>query len=288
MEMMKHAYDDQYVDSAMDQVSELFEIATVIDHQNIDFFVENYFLPYAAPKIESCDPFFILGKSSLENYAAITGKTIRINSLDCLSNEYWAGWVLAFTQWYFNRPFSDLISVIPASSLVKMYDPLHEASETQTARVFEEAILARDLAVSDRIEIDSIKASELYKNKENDYSILFLLASIQKTKQSLSKGYIEDSKEFPWNEIDRLVDSAFEKDISHDKLKALMAVLPSKIEFLESLRDKYINRMIKARYGDFRPFLLKEYDEKERKRQAPKLLKRLKDSKETSDFTIIR
>ena len=43
--------------------------------------------------------------------------------------EYWAGWVLANAQWYLNKTFKEIISVMPLSTLINMYYPYHEADE---------------------------------------------------------------------------------------------------------------------------------------------------------------
>ena len=42
------------------------------------------------------------------------------------SPEYWAGWALAFYQWYTSRSFIELLSAVPFSELIKMYPVYHE------------------------------------------------------------------------------------------------------------------------------------------------------------------
>lgn len=80
---------------------------------------------------------------------------------------------MAFTQWYYNRSFKELVSAIPASHLLDSYHPLHEANETYTARIFEEKILSKDLKISDRIEGDAIQVIEQYEHRDDEYATLF-------------------------------------------------------------------------------------------------------------------
>ena len=47
---------------------------------------------------------------------------------DC-SPEYWCGWILAYYQWATGRPFKDNYSYISMNEILKLYNPLHEASE---------------------------------------------------------------------------------------------------------------------------------------------------------------
>jgi DNA-binding Xre family transcriptional regulator len=47
--------------------------------------------------------------------------------------EFWAGWVLAYAQWYLNRTFQEILNVVPFSTIISLYQPYHEAPETKTA-----------------------------------------------------------------------------------------------------------------------------------------------------------
>lgn len=275
---MKHAYNDNYVSYAMEQMGELCEIATKNDFQDLDYFINDLFIPRAAEKIETCDPFFLMGKSSLENYRDITGHRYRLDSLECSSKEYWVGWVLAFTQWYYSRSFKELVSAIPASHLLDRYHPLHEANETYTARIFEEKILSKDLEVSDRIERDAIKVIEQYEHRDDEYATLFFLIRMNEAVELLSKGYLEDTKSFPWKELEKLAMASLDDKIDKIKLGELVQEMKEIIDCLEDLRKEYIVRIIKARVGDFHPSFLKEYEDKEKDRAVPRMIEKIKKS----------
>lgn len=51
------------------------------------------------------------------------------------SPQYWAGWVLAYTQWTSCLGFSDLFEVAPLDWIIGSYHPLHEASEDKFAEL---------------------------------------------------------------------------------------------------------------------------------------------------------
>ena len=42
------------------------------------------------------------------------------------SPEYWAGWALAFYQWYSTRTFMEILSIVPLSQIIPMYSVYHE------------------------------------------------------------------------------------------------------------------------------------------------------------------
>ena len=51
------------------------------------------------------------------------------------SPQYWAGWVLAYTQWASCLDFSDLFEVAPLEWVIGSYHPLHEAPEDKFAGI---------------------------------------------------------------------------------------------------------------------------------------------------------
>ena len=93
--------------------------------------------------------------------------------------EYWAGWILANAQWYLNKPFSEIISVMPFSKLVGMYYPYHEADEMKTIEVIKNCfpsvsalktirkkrkLKQEELAALSGVNVRSIRAYEQGKN----------------------------------------------------------------------------------------------------------------------------
>jgi len=52
--------------------------------------------------------------------------------------EYWAGWVLAYAQWSLGWTFGQLLCVVSATEVLRLYDPLHEAPEEKFVSVVRE------------------------------------------------------------------------------------------------------------------------------------------------------
>ena len=51
------------------------------------------------------------------------------------SPQYWAGWVMAYTQWMSSLGFNELLEVAPLDWIIGSYHPLHEASEDKFAQI---------------------------------------------------------------------------------------------------------------------------------------------------------
>jgi len=47
------------------------------------------------------------------------------------SPEYWAGWALAYYEWEKNIPFEYVVSKVPISAIINMYNPYHEMDISQ-------------------------------------------------------------------------------------------------------------------------------------------------------------
>lgn len=85
-------------------------------------------------KFQKGDPFTIWGKSGTEIAFEITNKDIgkykeKLEQTGLKlhrSPEYWAGWSLAYYQWYSNKTFRQINNKIPFEQIVHLYFPYHE------------------------------------------------------------------------------------------------------------------------------------------------------------------
>ena len=90
-------------------------------------------LATASRRMENGDPALLAGKSGIELAVDIvretTGKKIDTPPQEHFgrSKEYWAGWAIAYYQWFSARKFNDIFKAIPFDDLQKMYYTLHEA-----------------------------------------------------------------------------------------------------------------------------------------------------------------
>lgn len=51
------------------------------------------------------------------------------------SPQYWAGWVMAYTQWMSSLGFNKLLEAAPLDWIIGSYHPFHEASEDKFAQI---------------------------------------------------------------------------------------------------------------------------------------------------------
>lgn len=130
---MIHAYSDVYLNSVMHNLAALFDIAINAEGMNPDVFADMFVNSEIASGIEAGVPDILVGKSATEMLMIILNKEVDYTVVPVdRTPEYWAGWVLANAQWYLNKSFKEIISVMPFGMLVAMYYPYHEADEMKT------------------------------------------------------------------------------------------------------------------------------------------------------------
>ena len=134
---MIHAYNKQYLDAVQTKLAEMFELAVLTENIPIDDFAEKFLSSNICSAFEKADPVFVLGKSANELLAILLDKTPRsIETSDFASPEYWVGYVLAYAQWYLNKPYKLLLSVFPCSKLINEYFPYHEMDISKSLELF--------------------------------------------------------------------------------------------------------------------------------------------------------
>ena len=132
---MTPAYDEKYLSDAMRNLGEAFDFAVNCCDLDINDFAELFVSSGVAMCFGNAHPKYVSGMSGTELVFEIAEKAnLAISPTEQnpdfgLSAEYWCGWIVAFYQWKTNKSFKDIFKVIPAEEILKMYSPLHEASE---------------------------------------------------------------------------------------------------------------------------------------------------------------
>ena len=138
-----HAYDKSYLDDAMRNLGGMFDFAVNGAAIPMERFYAMFLSSEESFQFGKGNPKYIAGLSGIE-----LAERIIVQARDsCFlfdrelyitpSREYWAGWALAYLQWYTARSFAQLnISGISAPVLLQSYEPLHEADITKTLDVF--------------------------------------------------------------------------------------------------------------------------------------------------------
>ena len=135
---MIHAYDEYYLDMAQRKLGSMFEIAVYQEKLTVDGFAERFVQSPISKAIAEADPVYLAGKSANELLGLVLGKQVDETEQNMLASpEYWVGWVLAYSQWYLNKSFADIIKAYPCSKLLLNYFPYHEMDETATVELIQ-------------------------------------------------------------------------------------------------------------------------------------------------------
>lgn len=135
---MIHAYDDYYLDMTQRKLASMFEIAVYEEKMTVDEFGEKFASSHISAALENADPVFTAGKSANELVELVLGKQMQATEQNMLASpEYWLGWILAYAQWYLNKPFKKIINAYPCSKLLLNYFPYHEMDEIETVKLIQ-------------------------------------------------------------------------------------------------------------------------------------------------------
>jgi len=136
---MIHAYNELYLNNVMHNLAAFFDIAINAEGLLPNDIADKFASSQIAKAIESGNPNYLSGKSATELLSELLKKNIEYSKVPLdRSPEYWAGWVFAYTQWYLDKPFSEILSVITFETLISLYLPYHEAAEIKTAEKIRE------------------------------------------------------------------------------------------------------------------------------------------------------
>jgi DNA-binding XRE family transcriptional regulator len=131
---MIRAYPETYLDDAMNNLGDAFDyVVRDCDYELADFFT--FFLTSGvADAFGRGAPKYIAGLSGPELAKEVLLKTKgsrpQVASSENIdkSPEYWAGWILAYYQWYTGRSFAELADLgVTTDYLLNLYPTLHEA-----------------------------------------------------------------------------------------------------------------------------------------------------------------
>lgn len=151
-----NAYDETYLYDAMKNLGEAFDYAVNACGLDADNFASLFIASGIADKFMVGNPKYVVGKTGTELVMDVFEKTGEKKDFPdaqteySASAEYWAGWVLAYYQWYSRKPFKAILEYISMSEIIKMYHPLHEASEEKFADTLN--IIIESRAISSKLQ----------------------------------------------------------------------------------------------------------------------------------------
>lgn len=129
---MSCAYDKIYLGVAQQSLASMLDYAVYsLGYDPSDFFAL-FTSTRAARKFECGDPRILAGMSGIElAYLVLDEHDISYERVPQLppgprSREYWAGWALAYYQWYSDKPFAEIVARVSITDIIAMYNPYHE------------------------------------------------------------------------------------------------------------------------------------------------------------------
>lgn len=179
---MIHAYNETYLRDVMRNLAAFFDIGINAVGLDSDKLGERFATSHIALAIERGNPNYLSGKSATELLIELLEEDVPYNQVPMdRTPEYWAGWVLAYTQWYLNKTFKEIIDVMPFSKLVRMYHPYHEAPESKTVEIIKSLFsketplkqirILRELSQSQLARISGVKLRNIQCYEQGDTEI---------------------------------------------------------------------------------------------------------------------
>ena len=144
---MTYAYEETYLDDAMNNLGDMLDYAVNDCGLDAEEFFGYFIVSGIAESFERGNPKYIAGLSGPELASEVIYRTIRsrpdtpsAEDID-KSPEYWAGWILAYYQWYSVRRFSDMQkNGLTINRVLSLYPTLHEADISKFVSVADQII----------------------------------------------------------------------------------------------------------------------------------------------------
>lgn len=130
--MIVHAYEKDYLWGAQRILGDMCDFGVNTCHLDIDFIMRKFIESGIADNFAIGNPKYVAGMTGCELLRTVLDKTGEKEPTEAdvmyadKTPEYWAGWAVAFYQWYRNCKFQVIQEVVPMSKVLKMYI-FHEA-----------------------------------------------------------------------------------------------------------------------------------------------------------------
>lgn len=143
---MIRAYDEMYLDDAMECLGAAVEYATLFCDMGGQEFLDLFIASGVAEEFGRGNVKFISGMSGIELARHVLTKCgMEVNEHTNLLHidyppEYWCGWILAYYQWHTARSFAAICRQIKFPMLMDVYGVLHEADPSKAVDLFDQII----------------------------------------------------------------------------------------------------------------------------------------------------
>lgn len=130
--MEMRAYPSDYLNMAQRVMGDMLDFAVNTCNMDIDEFYTLFLASDISTQLQDGNPTYLVGKTGCE----IVKEVIKESGMKSVSYEdemyldkspeYWAGWALAYYQWYTCRRFIKINKAVSIDNIVDMYDVYHE------------------------------------------------------------------------------------------------------------------------------------------------------------------
>ena len=126
------AYDESYLASAQNILGHAADFAIMTLNLNPDDFGNAFIVSEASKQFAAGNPRYVAGMTGCELARQVLAETCLpyTDAADVMfidkSPEYWSGWALAHYQWHSSRRFSEILTAVPLSRIIEMYQVFHE------------------------------------------------------------------------------------------------------------------------------------------------------------------
>ena len=144
--MTTHAYFEDYVPLAQKNLGHMLDFAVNTCNLNITEFYNFFLSSNISVEFANGNPKYVAGMSGCELVtlicleAAISLEQDPVMYLD-KSPEFWAGWAIAYYQWYRSKSFLEIAKVISMEEVICMYSTLHEADIMKFVSIVDERFI---------------------------------------------------------------------------------------------------------------------------------------------------
>lgn len=158
---MKPAYNEMYLDDAMENMGEMVDYAVNVCHMDIEEFWKLFLASGLSDEFGKGSPKVVCGTSGTEmvyqifDKAGMSDMDFPIQIEYTRSREYWSGWILAYYQWLSGKSFKDIYKGLTMNEIQRLYPTLHEASEEKF------------IEVANRIIEENAKSTKLQSLRKN-------------------------------------------------------------------------------------------------------------------------
>lgn len=144
--MVIHAYSEEYLYLAQRIMGDMFDYASDSYEMDLDDFFPMFLVSDVAYQFQTGNPTYVAGKTGCELFKEVIRQS-GLNLPDLpeemyldKSPEYWAGFALAFYQWYTGKTFQRIYMAVKISDILKMYPAYHEMDLMQFADAMDDKL----------------------------------------------------------------------------------------------------------------------------------------------------